>query len=404
MPVSFERTWRALDADSTGPRTLGIGLAGLLLGGWLAWFAGGQVKVYEVSDKTSLEAAAAAHPVATRIDGRVVNARLELGRRVKTGEVLVELDAEAERLALARNAAHLASFKAQAAALRPEIEAREAGLAAYRGAKTLLVAESHANAEEAMAQTRFAESQAATRQLLASRKFVSEEIVHEAEAKAEAGHAAVRARDANTGRMGREAEVEIADRRADIAGLQRQLADLEGQALAEEAEAHAIQRRIDAHFIRAAIDGHLGRVEALRAGAVVQTGQVLGAVVPGGEPRAVAWFGSPAVGRIQPGQNARLRLDGFPWTQYGTLTATVDSVGSDPLGDRVRVELVLKPDAALSIPLGHGLSGTTEIEVERISPAHLMLRAVGRWLTTRRAAPAENDSTVAERRAAPPGK
>jgi multidrug efflux pump subunit AcrA (membrane-fusion protein) len=212
------------------------------------------------------------------------------------------------------------------------------------------------------------------------------------------------ARDANTGRIGREAEVEIADRRADIAGLQRQLADLEGQALAEEAEARAIQRRIDAHFIRAAIDGHLGRVEALRAGAVVRTGQVLGAVVPGGKPRAVAWFGSPAVGRIQPGQNARLRLDGFPWTQYGTLTATVDSVGSDPLGDRVRVELVLKPDAALSIPLGHGLSGTTEIEVERISPAHLMLRAVGRWLTTRRAAPTENGGTVAERPDAPPGK
>lgn len=385
MPASFERTWRALDADSPWPRTFGIGLASLLLGGWLIWFLGGQVKVYEVSDRTSLEVAIAAHPIATRIDGRVVRAQLELGRRVKKGEVLVELDAEAERLALARSEARLASFKAQAAALRPEIEAREAGLAAYFGAKTLLVAESRANTEEAMAQTRFAESQAAARRMLASRKLVSEEALQEAEAKAKAGHAAVRARQANTGRMSREAEVEIADRRAKIAELQRKLADLEGRASAEEAEARTIQQRIDAHFIRAAIDGYLGRVEIVRAGTVVQAGQVLGAVVPDGEPHAVAWFGSSAVGRIRPGQKARLRLDGFPWTQYGTLAATVDSVGNDPLGDRVRVELVLRPESTPSIPLAHGLSGTTEIEVERISPARLVLRAVGRWLTTRTA-------------------
>jgi multidrug resistance efflux pump len=390
MPVSFERTWRALDADSTGPRTLGLALAGLLLGGWLAWFVGGQVQVYEVSDHTRLEASAAAHPVATRIDGRVVGARLELGRSVQAGEVLVELDAETERHALARDEARLAGLKAQAAALRPEIEAREAALAAYRGAGTLLVAESHANAEEALAQTRFAESQAATRRSLASRRFVSEEMFREAEAQAEAGHAAVRARDANTGRLRREAEVEIADRRADIAELQRTLADLEGRVLAEEAEVRAMQRRIDAHVIRAAITGHLGRVETLRAGAVVRTGQVLATVVPDGEPRAVAWFGNPAVGRIRPGQAARLRLDGFPWTQYGTLAATVASVGNDPLDGQVRVELDLQPGTAPAIPLGHGLSGVAEIEVERITPARLVLRAVGRWLTTRRAAPAEN--------------
>ena len=29
------------------------------------------------------------------------------------------------------------------------------------------------------------------------------------------------------------------------------------------------------------------------------------------------------VGRIRPGQPARLRLEGFPWTQYGTVAATV---------------------------------------------------------------------------------
>ncbi len=386
MPVSFERTWRALDGDSPRAAALGIGFASLLLGGWLAWFAGGHIKVYEVSRKTGLEAASAAYPVATPIEGRVVDARLELGRRVAAGEVLVELDAEAERLALAQSAARLASLHVQVADLRPEIEAREAALAAYRRATTLLVRESHANAEEAKAQTRFAESQATTRRRLADRQFVTREVVDEAAAKAEAGLASVRARETNTSRLAQEAEVEIADRRAAIAELQRRLAELEGLVQAEEAQGAGIRQQIALCTIRAPLAGRLGRVETLRTGAVVQAGQILGTVVPDGTVHAVAWFGSPAVGRIRPGQHARLRLDGFPWTQYGTVSARVDSVGNDPLGDQVRVELTLEPASA--IPLGHGLSGVTEIEVERISPGRLVLRAVGRWLTTRHRAPA----------------
>lgn len=384
MAVSFERTWRALAADPSGPWTLGIALVGLLLAGWASWFLGGQVKVYEVSRKTGLEAAAAAHPVATRTAGRIVNARLDLGRRVETGEVLVELDAQAERLALAQSEARLASLQAQVADLRPEIAARDAALAAYRNAKTLLLAESRANAQEAMAQTRFAESQAATRHALAGRQFVTRELVQEAEAKAEAGQASVRARDANTARLEQEAEVAIGDRQAVIAELQRKQAALEGLVRAEEAAGRGIRQRIDLHAIRAPIAGRLGRVEPLPRGAVVSAGQTFGTVVPAGAVHAVAWFGSPAVGRIRPGQRARLRLDGFPWTQYGTVTAKVDSVGSDPLGDQVRVELALEPDSAPGIPLGHGLTGVTEIEVERISPARLVLRAAGRRLTTRR--------------------
>lgn len=385
MPTPFEHTWRTLEADSARPAVLGIALAGLLLAGWLAWFVDGQVKVYETSLKASLEAAQAAHPVATRVDGRIVSARLELGRPVQAGEVLVELDAEAELLALARSEARLAGFNAQAASLRLEIEALEAGLLAYRDAKSMRLAESHASAEETKAQSRFAELQADLRRSLVGRKYVSEEVFHEAEAKAQAGQAAVRAKQAGTSRIRQEAEVEIADRRADIADHRHELAEAEGNARSEEAEAKSIRQRIELHAIRAPIAGRLGRIETLRPGAVLQAGQVLATVVPDGGAHAVAWFGSAAVGRIRPGQSARLRMDGFPWIQYGALAATVVSVGNDPLGDQVRVELNIQPESAPAIPLGHGLSGVTEIEVERISPARLVLRAVGRWLTTNKA-------------------
>jgi membrane fusion protein (multidrug efflux system) len=85
-----------------------------------------------------------------------------------------------------------------------------------------------------------------------------------------------------------------------------------------------------------------------------------------------------AMGRIRPGQTARLRLEGFPWAQYGRLAGTVSSVGSEIRGGRVRVELAVRPNPASPIPLQHGLPGAVEVEVERLAPVSLVLRAAGR--------------------------
>jgi Cation efflux system protein CusB domain 1 len=88
-----------------------------------------------------------------------------------------------------------------------------------------------------------------------------------------------------------------------------------------------------------------------------------------------------ALGRIQPGQPARLRLDGFPWTQYGAVSATVASVASEVRDGWVWVELAVRPDAAPPIPLQHGLPGTVEVEVDRVSPTTLILRTAGPLFT-----------------------
>ena len=52
----------------------------------------------------------------------------------------------------------------------------------------------------------------------------------------------------------------------------------------------------------------------------------------------------------------------------------------------VRVELSVQPDADSRIPLQHGLPGSVEIEIERASPATLVLRAAGKLLTPQRVA------------------
>src|SRR6266404_5539349 len=295
MTVAFERTLRALQADRSRAATIGLTLTAVLLCGWATWLALGQVTVYEVSDRATLEAPTAAHPVASRVEGRVVSAHLELGRQVAANEVLVELDAEPERLTLREAQAQLAGLRAQAEAIESEMRADRNGLEAYR--KSSGVAIDQARAREAM-----------------------------------------------------------------IARLNN---DIE-------------QRRI-----YAPVAGRLGRVEPLRTGAVVRSGDVLASIVPEGATRAVAFFPIASVGRLRAGQPARLRLDGFPWTQYGTLPAKVASVGNEAIDGHVRAELEVEPTSAKAIPIEHGLSGIAEVAVENTSPLDLMLRAIGRWLTTR---------------------
>ena len=113
----------------------------------------------------------------------------------------------------------------------------------------------------------------------------------------------------------------------------------------------------------------------------VKAGDKLAAVVPAGSLKVVADFlPAVALGRVQAGQPARLRLDSFPWAQYGSLVTTVSSVASEIRDGRVRVELTVSSQPTARLPLQHGLPGTLEVEVEQATPATLVLRAAGQLL------------------------
>jgi membrane fusion protein (multidrug efflux system) len=113
-------------------------------------------------------------------------------------------------------------------------------------------------------------------------------------------------------------------------------------------------------------------------GSVVAVGQTVAVVTPETALELVADF-APAnvVGRVLPGQHARMRVTGFPWTRYGMLTATVTAVSSEVLEGRIRVRLALDEHTAAAIPHRHGLIGDVEIELEEVSPAILLARAAG---------------------------
>jgi len=83
---------------------------------------------------------------------------------------------------------------------------------------------------------------------------------------------------------------------------------------------------------------------------------------------------------VRAGQAARLRLAGFAWTQYGSIEATVSRVAGELRDGRLHVELSPRGALPPGLSLQHGLPGAVEVEIERVAPALLLLRASGQWL------------------------
>jgi membrane fusion protein (multidrug efflux system) len=169
---------------------------------------------------------------------------------------------------------------------------------------------------------------------------------------------------------------------AQIESLRRSLIALEGDTATTQATIERLKVDIEKHYVRAPTAGRIGDVVPLPTGAYVAEGQQLATVVPAGELVIIADFSpSLTLGRVRPGQQGRLRLDAFPWAQYGTLSATVSRVATEVRDNLVRVEFTLGPEASTSGIAQHGLPGSVEVSVEQVSPGALVLRAAGLLLT-----------------------
>jgi len=342
---------------------------------------GARVAVYEVTQTARLEVDQAVHPIATPVAGRVVTTHLVVGRAVQAGEVLAELDAEAPRLQYEEARVRLTALTAQRQARRQELTAEQGAREDERQAARVAVDEARARSRETEVAARAAAEQADIFTRLDARGLASRLEILRTKADADQKRAAAATLRLAISRLERDQRTKDSDRTARITQFSREVTQLDGDIRTAEATLARLAHTIDQTRVRAPITGHLGEVATLQPGAVVRQGDTVGVVLPAGALRVVAAFlPAIALGRVQPGQLARLRLDGFPWAQYGSVEATVTSVATEARDGVIRVELGLEPATPTAIPLQHGLPGTVEVEVERISPATLVLRAVGKHL------------------------
>jgi membrane fusion protein (multidrug efflux system) len=382
MPSTFSRTLRFLDSDRR-PRRLGGLLVCALLAGWIVWLLLARVTVYEVSTSSRLEVKASAHTVSAVVAGKITETRLRIGSEVAEGDVLAVLDSEAERRAIEEKQTHCASLRTRRKALDQQMQAEEAGLRAKVEAHGVAVKETRALITAAEARADAAEAARGRIEKLAAMHAASAQELDQAVAEAQVSQANLAALKLSVPRLEHDRSAVESESRTRLAQLGREAADLEGEEKVEQAAVRRLEQEIELRNIRAPVAGRVEEVVELHRGAVLRAGDKLATIVPAGEPRAVALFPAAAVGRIRPGQSARVRLEGFPWTQYGLLRATVSAVGNEADGGLVRVELAIDADPDSPIPVQHGLPGSVEIAVERLSPAVLVLRAAGHFLAVK---------------------
>jgi multidrug resistance efflux pump len=378
MATAFSRSVRSLEADGFRRSIFGLLLVFLLLGAWTAWFFLAKVARYEVTEQARLEVDQAAHPMQATVSGRVVASHLALGAEVQSGDILVELDANPQRLQLMEQRARLAVIPTQIAALRAEVAAEEMARGAEQHATVTAHQQALAQIRSSEATAKFAEEDSKRLAQMTAEGLLSERDSLRGKAEAQSRRAAVENLQVAPARVNLEQQTRDSEREVRLRRIQQEITRLEGERALITAAIERLQYEVEQRRIRAAVSGRLGEVEALRIGAVVREGDKLGVVVPSGAVRVIADFlPSAALGRIQPGQPARMRLQGFPWAQYGTISATVASVGSEVRDGRVRVELLVN-GSDVRIPVQHGLPGSVEVQVEYASPASLTLRAAGR--------------------------
>lgn len=381
MANSFYRVRQSLRADNSIRSGAGLLVALALGGAWIVWAWQARITRYELSDSARLELDGAAYPIQANAAGELVGSTLILGKEVHAGDVLAELDDNDQRLSLQQERTHLASLEPQLAALRAQMHSEGEGRTDEHKVLGLSVDAARAQYEEAQAQAKLAEAEAGRERRLRADGIVSEADTQRALADAESKRAAADSFRLILSRLGPEQAVRERDRDVRQKQILGDIAKVEAEMATSSAAIRRLEYDIGQRLIRAPVSGRLGECATLRPGVHINQGQQLGVILPKGKLQVIAEFQpANALGKVHPGQQATVRLEGFPWTQFGTVPANVTRVAGDIRDGKVRVELAVQAAANPRIPLQHGLPGSVEVEIERISPIALVLRSAGQAL------------------------
>ncbi len=302
------------------------------------------------------------------IETAVVKAiHVEDGKQVKAGDVLIELDPTTATADRERLTAELMSAKVEAARLRASLAPKpEQAFEPPAGADALLVRTNRAllisQVEEVRAKLASIDQEIARKR--ADRASLEANIVklekmlplarEQARARTELAergyYSRLAALDAQQKLIDQEQSLSALRHNRDeniaaIASLERQrsqteaefqknsltqLADAERRIAATSQELLKAEQRQELQTITAPIDGVVQQLAVHTVGGVVTPAQPLLVVVPkDGALEVEAMILNRDIGFIEPGQEARIKLETFLFTKYGTIPGRVLSVSRD---------------------------------------------------------------------------
>jgi membrane fusion protein (multidrug efflux system) len=395
MAYPFDRTLRSLNGYESGTRVLLVVLVLLGLGGLVTWALLAEVPIVKVSAQARIEPHNAVYRLEPPSAGRVILSKLKLDEDVEAGDLLIEFDARTERLELEQSKATRAALEQELSVIRDQIANKKGEAAATGRVDEVAIREALEREQELAPRHRLAQERAQLA-LISPTGSISELEKLERATDADALGFAKAAQSLAILRLKREQVVRGQTLTAQLLALKREELRVEGQLRELNVAIDRLEYQIEKKHYRAPASGRLVDVVELGSGAFIADGQRVGTILGSdAQVRVRARFPKEVVGIIQPGQTAQLKLDGYPWTVYGTVGATVTRVGTEPgqtatpenIPGTVRIELDLKPPADPRIRLHHGMTAIAEVEVARVSPVALLMRAIGEW----QADPADDD-------------
>ena len=128
---------------------------------------------------------------------------------------------------------------------------------------------------------------------------------------------------------------EVQQTSADLEEVEAQLNKLEQESLREisdlERQLVEVEDTITKEKLSAPVSGIVFGMVPSSSGYAASAGETLVKVVPGGEIEAKIYITNKDVGFMKPGMKAQIRVDAFPYTQFGSITGALKSVGTLPL-------------------------------------------------------------------------
>ncbi len=356
-----------------------------LLSGWLCWAHWARISLYEVTSKVRIEADSGIYQIDSPVSGRIVQSRLEVGRQLHRGDMLVEIDDLPDQLHRDQEMRYRQSLSSELEQLRLQIAAEELARAEEQKSAQLNIRQADDQVGETEIAAKYSEHELARFRALHAQGVLPDRDLEKAEADAQKLRASVTALQSAASRIPQEQATRDRERDIRVRGLQEDLAKLKAEQETTKVGIDRFTYETEQHRIRTPVEGRVAEAEILRIGSVVHEGERLGSVLaPGGLIVVAEYPADAAFGRIRAGQAATLRLDGFPWEEFGTVTATVSKVAEEATHGEVRVELSVNHDSSFQGSLQHGMPGTLEILIDRQSPLALISRTGGQWLTARR--------------------
>ncbi len=158
---------------------------------------------------------------------------------------------------------------------------------------------------------------------------------------------------------------------------------------AEELQKSA--RRRELQQLRAPVDGTVQQLAVHTVGGVVQPAQPLMVIVPAAsEVEVEAQVLNKDIGFVHEGQPVRVKLEAFPFTDYGWIEGPVETISRDAIQDeqlglvysaRIRLERNHIMIGARRQPVGPGLAVQAEIRTGRRRIIQYLLSPISRTVS-----------------------